>query len=335
MSEDRRRIAYEAAVLHYVQGETMETVARRLGVSRSTVSRLISLARDEGLVRISLHPPTENSDSLAARLSDVFGVTAHVVPVSPTSTDVRRLDSVATVAGAIISDLVQPGNTIGVAWGTTISAVTDHLSPRPAPGSIVVQLNGAANSSTTGIPYAGQIIDSFGKAFGSTVRHFPVPAFFDFAETREAMWRERSLAAVRELQRTTDVAVFGVGSFNSPLASHVYVGGYLSPKDIATLRAEGVVGDICTVMLRPDGSYEDIEMNRRATGPTPAELRKIPRRICVVAGSSKVLPLHGALMSGAITDLIIDEAAAWKLLDLSTGQRKATERSARGSRHDA
>lgn len=331
MSEDRRRIAYEAAVLHYVQGETMETVARRLGVSRSTVSRLISLARDEGLVRISLHPPTENSDSLSARISEIFGITAHVVPVSPTSTDVRRLDAVATVAGAIISDLVKPGHTIGVAWGTTISAVTDHLSPRPAPGSIVVQLNGAANSSTTGIPYAGQIIDSFGKAFGSTVRHFPVPAFFDFAETREAMWRERSLSAVRELQQTTDIAVFGVGSFNSPLASHVYVGGYLSPQDISVLRAEGVVGDVCTVLLRPDGSYEDIEINKRATGPTPGELRKIPRRICVVAGASKVLPLHGALLAGAVTDLIIDEGAAWKLLDLAAGHRQRGDRNGRGN----
>lgn len=319
MTEDRRRNAYEAALLHYVQGETMETVARRLGVSRSTVSRLISLAREEGLIRITLHPPAQSSESLSSRLSDLFGLTVHVVPVSPSSTDMRRLDSVATVAGAIISDLVFPGCTVGVAWGTTLSAVTDHLTPKNTPGCSVVQLNGAANSVTTGIPYAGQIIETFGKAFGASAHHFPVPAFFDYPETRDAMWRERSISMVRELQRTADIAVFGVGSFTSPVASHVYSGGYLSHDEVLALRADGVVGDICTVLMRPDGTYEDIEINGRATGPTPKELQNIPRRICVAAGTSKVLPLHGALKSGAVTDLILDEAAAWRLLDMAGG----------------
>ncbi len=328
MVEDRRRAAYEAAVLHYIQGETMETVARRLGVSRSTISRLIASARDEGLVRITLHPPTETSDSLASRLASTFNVSAHVVPVAPSATEVRRLDAVATVAGALISDVVQPGDVVGVAWGTTISAVTEHLTPKAAPGSVVVQLNGAANPSTTGIPYAGHIIDSFAKAFGATVHHFPVPAFFDYAETREAMWRERSLANVLEVQKSVDIAVFGVGAFASPLASHVYVGGYLSDEDMATLRSLGVVGDICTVLLRPDGTYEDIELNRRATGPTPKQLQNIPRRVCVVAGPAKVLPLLGALRAGAVTDLVIDEATAWKLLDVAGQPASAIARDA-------
>lgn len=38
---ERQNIAYEAAVMHYVQGETMESIARRLGISRSTVSRMV------------------------------------------------------------------------------------------------------------------------------------------------------------------------------------------------------------------------------------------------------------------------------------------------------
>lgn len=317
MTDDRLRSAYDAALLHFVQGETMETVARRLGVSRSTVSRLISLAREEGLVRISLHPPSQSSDSLSQKLSDLFSAEVHVIPVSPAATDMRRLDSVATVAGAIISDLVGPGTTLGVAWGTTISAVAEHLTPKDAPGSRVVQLNGAANPTTTGIPYAGEIIETFSKAFGSTSHHFPVPAFFDYAESKEVMWRERSVSSVREIQQASDVAVFGVGSFTSPLASHVYSGGYLSPEEVEHLRTEGVAGDICTVLLRPDGTYEDIELNKRATGPHPGELAAIPRRICVVAGASKVRPLHGALLAGAVTDLIIDEGAAWKLLEFT------------------
>ena len=56
-------------------------------------------------------------------------------------------------------------------------------------------------------------------------------------------------------------------------------------------------------------------MNARATGPTPAELRSIPRRICGVAGDNKVVPLLAALRAGVITDLVIDEQTATKLIE--------------------
>jgi len=80
-----------------------------------------------------------------------------------------------------------------------------------------------------------------------------------------------------------------------------------------------VVGDVCTVFLREDGSYSDIEINRRATGPSPRELARIARRVCVVAGDAKVVPLVAAMRAGTMTDLVIDESAARRLLALTSG----------------
>ena len=45
---DRRSLAYEAALLYFVEQQTMEAISRKLGVSRSTVSRLLAAAREEG-----------------------------------------------------------------------------------------------------------------------------------------------------------------------------------------------------------------------------------------------------------------------------------------------
>ena len=90
----------------------------------------------------------------------------------------------------------------------------------------------------------------------------------------------------------------------------VYSGGYLSAEELDSLRREGVVGDICTVLLRADGSWKDLEINSRASGPTPTDLRKIPRRIGVVSGSDKVVATVAALRAGLITDLVVDEDTA-------------------------
>lgn len=312
---EREQALYEAASMYYLQDVTMEVIARRLGTSRSTVSRLLKEARSSGLVRVTVEQRGRGASSLGRQLRDRFGVRAQVVPVRAGVTDVQRLDQVARVAGRLVTEWMEPGTVLGLAWGTTVSAVVGHLVPTSAPGSAVVQLNGAANPVTSGIPYAGSIITQAAAAFDAAVHHFPVPAFFDYAATKQAMWRERSVRSVLAVQGRVDMAVFGVGSFTGTLASHVYSAGYMSAEDMAQLRAEGVVGDICTVLLREDGSYADLEINARATGPTPAELARMSRRVGVAAGVAKVPPLLGALRSRAITDLVIDEATARAALD--------------------
>ncbi len=317
MDLERTNLAYEAAVMHYVQGETMESIARRLGVSRSTVSRLVKNAREAGYVQITLHPPKELVNTLGARISSYFDINTHVVPVPFGANEARRLTSVATMAGIVVSELVESNAIIAVAWGNTVSAVSDHLVRKAISGCTVVQLNGAAHKNSTGIPYASEIMEAFGHAYGAAVVHFPVPAFFDYAETRDALWKERSIVSVRELQKAADVAVFGVGAIEGKIPSQVYAGGYLTPEELGSIGREGVVGDICTVLLRADGSWQDLELNKRASGPNLDELRNIKRRVCVVSGVEKVIPLLAALRSGVITDLIIDEDAASHLEELA------------------
>jgi DNA-binding transcriptional regulator LsrR (DeoR family) len=84
---------------------------------------------------------------------------------------------------------------------------------------------------------------------------------------------------------------------------------------MAELIADGVVGDVCTVLLREDGSYADVPLNERATGLTPAELQQVPRRICVVADPSRAPAVIGALKAGVATDLVLDERTARAVLD--------------------
>lgn len=311
---DREGEMRAAASMYFLQDETMETIARRLNVSRSTVSRLIKGARERGIVRISVAPEGDGASGLGERLHAAFGVTPHVVSVRTGATDLERLDQVALVAARLLEDWFGDEMVLGIAWGTTIAAVARRLGRTPTRGSGVVQLNGGANTHASGLEYASTIVSTFGEAFDAEVHHFPVPAFFDYAQTRAAMWRERSVQRVIAVQRRADLAIFGVGALGGTVPSHVYTAGYLDDADIRALAADGVVGDICTVFLRRNGSYQDVTINQRATGPTPRELSRIGRRVCVVAGSAKVVPLLAAIRARTMTDLVIDDPTARRLL---------------------
>jgi DNA-binding transcriptional regulator LsrR (DeoR family) len=311
---DRQEQMLASATMYYLQDLKMETIAGRLHMSRSSVSRLLKDARAQGLVEITLRGLPTEAPELGRRILDAFGATAHIVTVLDSATAQDRLQQVALATARLLTGWFDSGMVLGVAWGTTVGAIARQLPRKTTRGSMVVQLNGSANTRTYGGEYAEQMLLGFAHAFDAQPQVFPVPAFFDFAQTRDAMWRERSIARILDLQRRADIALFGIGSLSGDVPSHVYSAGYLEQSDMRSLRQERVVGDVCTVFLRADGSYEDLALNRRATGPTPAELRDIPRRVCAVAGEHKAVPLLAALRAGAITDLVIDEIAAHALL---------------------
>jgi deoxyribonucleoside regulator len=311
----KRVDALRAAQLYYLQDLTMESIARELRTSRSSVSRLLSYARSSGLVEIRVRSPLEQADRLQGDLHERFGITTHIIPVGNRISDVDRLERVAISAGRLLGQFVDSNMTIGVAWGSTISAISRHLVVKETHNTQIVQLNGAGNTETTGLDYSSEILQRFGAAYGSQVQPFPVPAFFDKSSTKDAMWQERSTRRVLDLQKRMDVAVFGLGSPFAEVPSRVYTAGYLDQVDFDSLSAIGVVGDVATVFYREDGSSDHIPMNDRSSGPPLDVLRATSRRVCVVSGTSKLPALRGALAADLVTDLIIAEGTARALLD--------------------
>ena len=303
----------EAAALYYLEDLTMEAVARRLGQSRSGVSRLLKAAREAGIVRIEVRDLSTVA-TLESQVQEAFEVRARVVNVREPVTDAERLDAVARFAARALADWFGDGMTLGVAWGTTVSAIITHLGDHPLTDATVVQLNGSVTPTMSGRALGAEQIGAIAEAFNATMIPFPVPAFFDFPRTRQMMWQERSVQQVLERQGSADLAIFGVGAIHSPVPSHVYASGYLDEPDRRTLAAQDVVGDVCTVFLRADGSWRDIAINTRASGPTPLELRRIPRRVAVVAAPAKSVALLAALRAGTITELVMDAGTARALL---------------------
>lgn len=308
MSE-RDDLMYAAAERHFVLGETMESIARSLGVSRSTVSRLVAAARAEGIVRVTMVPRASESP-LARRLADAFGVRIHLVSVPDAAPPGARLDAVARKAAHLLGSRVTDDTRLGVAWGVTVAHVCRQLEKRPLSGVRVVQTNGSINAADSAVPYVGGILAVAADAFGGRVVPFPAPAFFDHASTREALWAESSVRRILDEQARLDVAIFGVGSLRASVPSRVYTAGYFDADTLAGLERLGVVGDICTIMLREDGTWADLEVNRRASGMTPDDLARVPSRLCVVADPLRAPAVLGALRAGVVTDLVCDEGTA-------------------------
>ena len=315
--DDRTALAVAVARLYYYQGMTTAAVAAELGLSRPRVSRLLTFARQSGLVEIRVHDPRSQPQELERALQERYGIaSAKVIAVPPNSREEEWLERVAAFTANHLNGLIHSEMVVGLAWGTTMHAVSRHLTPKRCARVDVVQLNGSSNPNVFNNYYTSEIYFRFAENYGARAHLFPVPAFFDSPETKRAMWRERSVRRLVELATRADLFVFSVGAAAAKQPSYVYVGGYLETADLGEFEQEGIVGDIATVFFRADGSYADIPLNARASGPDLGLFRHAKHALCVVSGLGKVTGLRAALHGKLMSEIIVDEPTARALLHL-------------------
>jgi len=316
--QEKISAAVAASRMYYYQNLTTDAIAREMRVSRSTVSRLLTFAKTEGLVDIKIVDPGTAPQKLEKSITETFHVKrAHVVPVPEIAGEAEWLERVAQYTANYLNSIFSSNMILGIAWGTTLSAVSRHLLRKKTNNSHIVQLNGAGNTQTMGIEYASEIIRRFAENYQASAHLFPVPTFFDYPETKAALWKERSIQRLLKLHESADLLLFSIGAVKAGLPSHVYSGGYLEKADYTELQKDKVVGDIATVFFREDGTWEMIALNKRASGPNLDLFRK-KYGVCVVSGLAKVRGLLAALRGTLMKELIVDEPTARALLKTSS-----------------
>lgn len=307
--------AYRVATLYYYQGLNTEQIGKEMKFSRPKVSKLLNYARTHGIVDIQVVDMRTRLSPLEGVIRNRFSLRrVHIVPVPDYTGQSVWLERVARYTANYLNEILVGHQVLGIAWGTTISEISMQLIPKVLIGMKIVQLNGSANTALADNRYAADILQTFARNYQASVQLFPVPSFFDYKETKDALWRERSIQAVLKQQQEADILLYGVGAVHAGVPSRVYAGDYLEPEDLEELKLQGVVGDISTVFFRADGTWADIPLNQRASGPPLDLYRSVDRALCVVSGTAKIHGLHAALNAGYMNELIVDEPTARALV---------------------
>jgi deoxyribonucleoside regulator len=316
-NDDRRAIALEMATLHYTRGKTMEAIAQSFGVSRSTVSRLLTGAREAGLVEIRIRPGQLGDSAVAAEIVDRYQLEGCIAVPAGSLSPAERFEATAARAANLIDSILESDMVIAVSWGTMVNALSLALKARNVVNCQIVQLNGFGNSISKGVHYSNQIYERFGEVYNAYVQQYPVPLFFDSNEVRDSLLRESSIARIRRLQHAADLVLFNVGTVEDFLPNSPYLAGYnVGAREVDDIRRDGVVGEIAATYFRADGSTSGVDINDRTSGPDLERLKSARYRICVTSGEHKVRALNAALQGGSISHLVIDTDTAASLLSL-------------------
>ena len=140
----------------------------------------------------------------------------------------------------------------------------------------------------------------------------PLPAIVDNPSLKTAIISDRHIAKTLKLAREADIAAFTIGAFGSD--SVLVQADYFESVEVEKLLEEGAVADICSRLIKADGSICSSELNQRTIGTELEELKAIPVSIAVAGGPEKASAIHAGIMGGWFNSLITDEQVAKTLV---------------------
>ncbi|WML60524.1 sugar-binding transcriptional regulator [Neobacillus sp. PS2-9] len=313
MADEKISRLVEVAKLYYQLDYSQQDIAKKLGISRPTVSRLLMQAVQEGVVHIKICDPAEDVQELAAQVKELFQLKHCIVAPIPEYEDELIKDKLGEVSAGYLNDIVQSGDTIGITWGTTLFQLVKNLQPKNVKDVTVVQLNGGVSYSESNT-YASEIINGLANAFHTTPHFLPVPAVVDHIVVKQAIIADRHVNKILELGKQANIAIFTVGEpgENSTLMH----AGYFLDNDVEILRSNNTVGDICSRFIDIEGRISHEALNDRTIGIELSHLAEKEFGILIAGGNSKIDGIFGALKGKHANVLITDQYTAKALLEM-------------------
>lgn len=303
--------AARAGWLYYIAGNTQDEIASKLGISRQTAQRLVSLAVSEKLIKVRLDHPIGRCLELSQRLKDRFGLQlCEVVPADPASQSTTL--GVAEATAAELERRLESRDPIIVAFGSgrTLRAAAEQLPPMDCPQHKIVSLVG--NIAPDGSASFYDVITRVADAVRAPHYPMPLPVIASTVNEKKLLLAQKPVKHVIELARQADVTFVGVGEIgdNAPLLQD----GFVSRDEIRALIKAGAIGEITGWAFDADGQFIEGMTNERVAS---VALDQPAKRLVIGAamGPAKLAALRGALAGRIINGLITNEVTAAHLLE--------------------
>lgn len=310
--EKRQELAARAAWMYYVAGMTQQELAKALGISRQVAQRLISGARETGMVSVSITHPVTHCMKLAHQIQDKFGLSlCRVVPSAGLENDaIQQMLAVegSEVMAQFIGD--EEPQVFGVGSGKTLRAVIDALPRYERPQHQCVSLIGAIARDDSGTRYDVPL--KMAEKMQGKYFFIPAPLYAESLEDK-TMWCQHPVyqrVAIRALSANTTFIGIGEVELGGPLNAE----GFITDAQVRALKNQQVAGEMLGHFINHEGVRLVSELDALLTS-VPLSSHTERQVIGFSGGTKKYHAILAALVGKWITGLVTDEDTALKLLE--------------------
>ncbi|WP_221568394.1 sugar-binding transcriptional regulator [Alkalihalobacillus sp. TS-13] len=312
LSWEERRQMVKVATLYYFEGLTQDQIAKKVGVSRPIISKLLQKSKDTGIVEIYIKDESAHTVELEQKLVKKFALKdAIVIPTSGSSPESSKR-AVARAGAYYLSRNLKGVKNLGISWGSTLAELVAQFPYIRREDIKIIPLEGGMGRQYVEI-HANQLAYELAKKLNGKCSYLYAPAIVETKELKERLMEMQDIEAVLQEGRNVDKALIGIGNpFENSTLEKI---GYLKKEDLDSLREVGAVGDIGFRFFNQAGKPIQHPLNDKVIGASLELLKKIKEVIVVVEGEHKLDSVFGALKGNYIDVLVIDEFTASSLID--------------------
>ncbi|MCP6684059.1 sugar-binding transcriptional regulator [Bacillus nakamurai] len=309
---DEKRLLVKIAQMYYEHDMTQSDISKALNIYRTSVSRLLKKAREEGIVKITIDNELAGQINLETELEKAFGLKeAIVIPVQPGQTDQEKKSLIAKAGAELLKRTVKDNDVVGFAWGSTLAEMVGELHNCPKRDAYFVPLVGGPGTMDTKY-HVNTIVYNIANDFGGTAQFIDASAVVERKETKQDIVQSHYFSKISDFWRKLSVAVVGIGA---PIkSSNMIWTGFYGDKDINDLNELEAIGDICSRFYDRDGVLVDSELSDRTIAIELEQLKQTRYTIGIAESIEKVPSILGALKGGYMNCFITTDETAHSLL---------------------
>ena len=292
--EKQKKLAYVARK-YYLEDQKQSDIARELGVSRPLISRMLSEARELGIVEITIHEPGAREARLLERLRLQSSIRDGVLVEEGENDDATN----RLLSQGAVELLRRLGvRRLGVGWGYLIGQLVSWLEENPQPGSTITDICPlVGNASIPARNYqSNENVRLMAQQMGAAPHFLYLPALPDSLEEKQVLCSTEVYRQIYQQWERLDTALVNIGDYpSSPdFASLVRYG--------SLLQQQRACGRMLIYYFNEEGFVIQSEQDFAIQIPIDL-LKRCPNIIGVCSANTSAKALRGALKSGFFTHI--------------------------------
>ena len=315
---DELRLMTRVARMYYERDMRQSDIAKQLGLSQATISRLLNRSRDEGITRISVNVPQGVHSQLEEELVAAYDLRDAIVVDCDSENEQINQRDVGAAAAYYVESTIKPNEIIGISsWSSNLLALVDamHQVPRK-PGVQVVQILGGVGNPGAEV-HAARLTSRLARLVNGQATFLPAPGIVGSQASLDVLLADPYVQEAMALFNQVSLALVGIGAVE-PSELLADSGNIFSEEELDILRSEGAVGDILLHFFDENGEPVDTSLNNRVVSMSLPQLQKVDRSVGVAGGRRKLKAILGALRGDLINVLITDCFTASRLMDAAS-----------------
>ncbi len=287
------------ARLYYIEDKKQSDIAKEIGVSRPLISRLLSDARELGIVEITIHNPEEKLRILLSELGRDSTIKDGVFVLDGT----EHIKTNEAITESVLELLTKINSKkLAIGWGTCIGNVANYLTRTPMLQSAVKNICPLIGNSNLQFKafQSNENVRLIAQGLGANPYYLYMPALAESYEEKELLCNTKLYRKIQEQWRNADTALVNIRNFpeTPDFASSARYG--------SRLQKEKVVGSLLNYFYNENGDIIHNEHDFAIQIPLDVlKLRKSVVGVC--AANVNLAAFTGAVRSGLFTHMVARE----------------------------